>query len=401
MPDDELLRWRNEFPILDHTTYLISNSLGAMPRRAVDRMQEYADTWNRKGVRAWEEDWWELPQQVGDELAPLIGAGRGEVVMHPNITLMEAVVLSAFDREVMRRGRTRIVCEELNFPSVLYLYEEWARTRGLELVRVPSDDGVTMDSERLLQAIDDRTLLVPISHVLFKSAFVQDARAIAARAQQVGAFVVLDAYQSVGVLPVEVKDLGVDFLVGGVLKWLCGGPGGGFLYVRPDLLPRLRPWLTGWLAHREPFAFAPGPIDYADGMTRFLNGTPSIPALYAAREGPAIVRAVGIEKIRRKSLHQTDLIIGEADRLGFSVRTPREHVVRGGTVTLDVPHGYEVSRELAHENIMVDFRRGAGVRIAPHFYNSDEEVVSAVRVIRRILDEGLFRRHGGERGKVT
>ena len=372
-----------------------------MPRRVVDRMQEYADTWSRKGVLAWEEDWWGLPQQVGDEIAPLIGAGRGEVVMHPNITLMEAVVLSAFDRKEMRRGRMRIVCEELNFPSVLYLYGEWSRTRGLEMVRVPSDDGVTMDTDRLLQAIDDRTLLVPISHVLFKSAFVQDVKAIAARAHQVGAFVVLDAYQSVGVMPADVKDLGVDFLVGGVLKWLCGGPGGGFLYVRPGLQPRLRPWLTGWLAHREPFAFDPGPIDYADGMTRFLNGTPSIPALYAAREGPAIVRAAGIDNIRRKSLHQTDLIMEEADRLGFPVRTPRDHGLRGGTVTLDVPHGYEVSRELLERNILVDFRRGAGIRIAPHFYNSDEEVVSAVRVIGKILDEGLFRRHEGKKGTVT
>lgn len=400
MPDP-LLRWRSEFPILERTTYLISNSLGAMPRSAATRLQEYAQTWASKGVRAWKDEWWDMPLRAGDVIAPLIGADSGQVTMHPNITLMEAIVLSCFEAPGARTGRTRVVCEELNFPSVLYLLRKWTATHGKQLHLVPSDDGMTVDTGRMVDAIDERTLLVPLSHVLFKSAYIQDVRAIIEKAHSVGAIVVLDAYQSVGIMPLDVKALNVDVLLGGVLKWLCGGPGGAFLYVRPELAATLEPRLTGWLAHRHPFDFDPGEIEYAESAFRFLNGTPAIPALYAATEGPRIIGQIGTQEIRRKSIRQTSMIVAEADRRGWTVRSPRDAGRRAGTVTIEVPHAFEVAQELIERSILVDYRKGAGIRVAPHFYTSDEELSGALEEIGVILDDGSYRRHLGKQSVVT
>ncbi len=399
--DDALLRWRGEFPILERSTYLISNSLGAMPRSVAHRMQEYTDTWATKGVTAWKEQWWEMPRRVGDVIAPLIGARPGEVSMHPNITLMMATLLSCFEGKLQGPVRDAVVCEELNFPSVLYLLRKWTTTHGRRLILVPSPDGITVDTSRMLDAIDERTLLVPISHVLFKSAYIQDVRAIIEKTHAVGALVLLDAYQSVGTVPVDVRSLDVDILLGGVLKWLCGGPGGGFLYVRPELARTLEPRLTGWVAHRRPFDFETGEIEYHDGAFRFMNGTPSIPALYAATEGPKIIAQVGVDAIRQKSIRQTSAIIAEADRHGWAVHSPRPAEQRGGTVTLDVPHGFEVAQELIGRSILVDYRKGAGIRLAPHFYTSDLELSHALNQIRVILDDGSYRRHIGRDAHVT
>lgn len=398
---DPLLRWRPEFPILERSTYLISNSLGAMPRSVAGRLQAYAEVWATKGVKAWKDEWWEMPVRAGDVIAPLFGARAGEVSMHPNITLMEAIVLSCFEGAGRSNMRDTVVCEELNFPSVLYLLRKWTATHGKRLRLVPSDDGMTVDTQRMVDAIDDRTLLVPISHVLFKSAYVQDVRAIIEKAHAVGALVVLDGYQSVGTVPVDVKALNVDVLVGGVLKWLCGGPGGAFLYVRPDVAKRLEPRLTGWVAHRRPFDFDPGEIDYHESAFRFLNGTPAIPALYAATEGPRIIAEIGVEAIRAKSIRQTSTIIEEATKQGWRVRSPKEPERRGGTVTLDVPDAFAVAQELIHRSILVDYRKGAGIRLAPHFYTSDEELRFALKQIAVILEDGSFRRHIDTRSVVT
>ncbi|MEX1277022.1 MAG: aminotransferase class V-fold PLP-dependent enzyme [Bacteroidota bacterium] len=398
---DPLLHWREEFPILAEKTYLVSNSLGAMPRSVSRRLQEYADTWSTKGVRAWSDEWWEMPVRTGDTIAPLIGAGGGEVSMHPNITLMEAVILSCFEEEATRQGRRKIVCEEMNFPSVLYLYRNWAETHGCELALVPSEDGITIDTQRLLDAIDEQTFLVPISHVLFKSAYLQDAKAVIEKAHSVGAVVVLDAYQSVGIVPVDVRALQVDFLVGGVLKWLCGGPGAAFLYVRPDLRTRFTPRLTGWFAHPRPFDFSVKAMEYREDSFRFLNGTPAIPALYAAGEGPKIIQRVGVGTIREKSLRQTGLLMDLADKHGFSVHSPRTPERRGGTVTVNVPHAYAVAQELIARGIIVDFRKGAGIRISPHFYNSDEEVSFAMSQVQEILSSKAYERHSGGQALVT
>ena len=397
MTADPLLQFRSEFPILERTTYLVSNSLGAMPRTVPDRLAEYVDAWAELGVRAWGNGWWEMPVTVGDTIAPLIGASAGEVVMAPNVSLAQASVVASLDYP---RERDTIVMTALDFPSVRYTIEALARRFGARVVVVPSDDGATIDEARLLAAIDERTRLVAVSHVLFRSAFVMDADAICARAHAVGALVSLDAFHSVGVLPVDVKRSGVDFLTGGVLKWLCGGPGGCFLYVAPAIRDTLSPSITGWQAHARPFAFE-DEMDYAIGAFRWLGGTPAIPALYAASEGPRIVARAGVGRIREKSVRQTSKLIELAEARGFTVRAPREPHRRGGTVAFDVPHAEPVSRDLLSQGILVDYRPNAGIRIAPHFYTTDDELDVAVGAIERSLVTGRWREFEARVSAVT
>ena len=394
---DPLLRFRDRFPILESTTYLVSNSLGAMPRSVADRLAEYAREWATRGVRAWAERWWEMPVAVGDEIAPLIGAGTGETAMVPNVSMAQAQVLSALDYSP---PRDTIVMTALDFPSVRYVYDALAARLGARIVVVPSDDGIGVSEERLIAAIDERTRLVAISHVLFRSAYVMDVARVAAHAHAMGSLVSLDAYHSVGVLPVDVQALGADFLTGGVLKWLCGGPGGCFLWVRPDVSSTLAPALTGWQAHRHPFAFEPE-MEYADAAWRWLGGTPVIPALFAATEGPRIVREAGIERVRAKSLRQTERLIALADSRGYAVAAPRDADRRGGTVAFDVPHAREVSRALLARDVIVDYRPGAGIRVAPHFYTSDAELDAVVELIDDILARDMWTRYTDDRSVVT
>ena len=395
--NDPLLTFRDEFPILGHTNYLVSNSLGAMPRGVPDRLAEYTGEWAQHGVRAWAKRWWSMPGAVGDAIAPLIGAGPGEVVMVPNVTLAQATVLSAVS---YRPGRNRIVMTALDFPSVRYVYDALATGLGAEVVVVPSEDGVGIDEERLMAAIDERTALVAISHVLFKSAYIVDVTRIARRAHDAGALLSLDAFHSVGVMPVDVKAIGADFFTGGVLKWLCGGPGGCFIYANPDATAQLEPSLTGWMAHARPFGFEPE-MEYTSSAYRWLGGTPAIPSIYAAIEGPGIVQKAGIEAIRAKSIRQTSRLIELADARGFRVHAPRDASRRGGTVAFDVPHAYEVAQTLLERNILVDFRPGAGIRIAPHFYTRDDEVEAAVSAIDEILATGAWSKHEGRSSVVT
>jgi kynureninase len=387
--EPDLLAWRREFPILEHTTYLVSHSLGAMPRAAEQRLKEYTDTWASRGVRAWAEGWWRMPITVGDRVGRIIGAPPGSVVMHQNVSLCQALVLSCFD---FSSRRNKIVYEDLNFPSVMYVYEAH-RALGAEVVTVPSDDGICVPLERFLAAIDERTLLVPLSHVIFKSAFIQDVPTIVRRAHEVGALVVADLYQSAGTVPVDVAAWDVDFATGGSVKWLCGGPGAGYLYVAPRLRNSLAPRLTGWMAHRDPFAFEPGAIEYAADATRFLHGTPAVPALYAAQAGYEIVSAAGVEAIRAKSVRQVQLLIDLARERGFRPHAPERPEERGGMVILDVPHGQAVTRELLRREVIVDFRPGAGIRFSPHFYSTDEEISRALDETRQILDSRTYRAH--------
>jgi len=374
---DPLLHWREEFPILANTTYMISHSLGAMPRGTRDRLNEFADTWATRGIRAWEEGWWDLPVTVGNLIASLIGANPGEVVMHQNVSVCQSVILSCFD---WRERRNKIVTESLNFPSNLYLFQGVER-QGARVVTVPSHDGMTVLLEQMLSAIDEETRLVSVSHVIFKSSYVQNLAEIVKRAHSVGALVVADLYQSTGTVPVDVQALDLDFATGGSVKWLCGGPGAAYLYVRPSLWPALTPAVTGWQAHREPFAFDAGEMDYAPNAYRFLSGTPNVPALYSARTGYEIVNRVGVGAIREKSLRQTEQLIALADEAALPVACPRKAAERGGTVTLAVPDGKAIVNQLAERNILVDYRPGAGIRIAPHFYTADEELDVTIRAI--------------------
>ena len=388
---DDLLVYRKEFPILERTVYMISHSLGAMPRRVYDRLHEYAETWATRGIRAWSEGWWEMPVTTGDKIARIIGADSGSVVMHQNVSVCQSLILSCFD---LRQKRNKIVYEAMNFPSVMYVYAAHAKAAGARLVEIPSTDGMTIDTEKMLAAIDEETLLVPISHVLFKSAYIQDAKAIIDKAHAVGAYVVLDVYQSAGTVPFNVKALDVDFVTGGSVKWLCGGPGAGYLYVHPKLRSKLEPQVTGWMAHRTPFAFEPD-MTYADDIHRFLHGSPAIPALYAAESGYDIINEIGVERIRAKSLRQTARLIELANGQGWRVNSPRDPVKRGGTVVVDVPHAAAVVQELARRDILVDFRPGAGIRIAPHFYTKNEELEITVNEIGKILDTRAYEKHVG------
>jgi kynureninase len=395
-----LLRFRSEFPILERSTYLISNSLGAMPQSAARALADYAETWATRGVRAWADSWWDMSAAVGDAIAPLFGAPPGTVSMLPNVTAASAAVLSSFSYEP---PRNRVVMIDGEFPSVRYVYDALATRLGAEVVVVPSPggDGLSADEGRIVDAIDDRTALVAISHVLFKSAFVLDVRPIAEKCRKAGALLVLDAYQSVGTLPVSVDALGVDALVGGVLKWLCGGPGGAFLYVRPEWRRKLKPALTGWMAHPNPFDFEPPPIRQRDDAFRFLLGTPAIPALYAAREGPRIVREAGPEEIREKSLRQTSRLIALAAERGLFSATPRDPARRGGTAAVDFDNAREVARELNARDIVVDYRPGVGIRLSPHFYTDDEELDLAFLAIDEIRSTGAWRRWTDRPSLVT
>ena len=379
--DDELLRYRSEFPILERTTYLISNSLGAMPRGVYESLKGYADTWATRGVRAWEERWWMLAAEVGEEIGVLMNAPKGSVSTHQNVTTCQAVVASCLD---FSGARNKVVYSDMNFPSVMYFWEA-QRAYGARVQMVKTDDGITVPIERLLEAIDEQTLVVPISHVIFRSSYINNVKAIIEKAHKVGAMVVLDTFQSLGSVQVDVTALNVDFACGGVLKWLCGGPGVGYLYVRPDLGRKLEPKFTGWFAHENSMGFETGPIKYSEPPFRFMNGTTHIPALEAARPGLKIIREVSVEKIREKSKRQTAQLIELADRRGWHVNTPRDPEQRGGTVSIAMPDAAEVCRELLRREILVDYRPKAGVRMSPHFYTTYEELGVAMSAVDEIL----------------
>lgn len=380
-PHEDLLALRCEFPILERTTYLINNSLGAMPRGVTEELATFAREWGERGVQAWHEGWWEMSAETGDLLAPLLGVRPGAVSMHQNVAVAAALFISSLDYTAQRN---RIVYTELNFPSVMYLMEG-ERRKGAEIVVVPSDDGIGVPTERLLAAIDERTRLVPISHTLFRSAFVQDAQAIARRCREVGAILLLDVYQSAGVVPLELAAWGVHAAVGGSVKWLCGGPGAGYLWVNPEIAQTLRPTFTGWQADEDPFAFRPGPIQYRkEPSWRFLTGTPNIPALYSCRTGYRIVAGVGAQRIRERSLALTQHLMDAAEAAGFEVRTPRDPRQRGGTVSVWHEDAERLSRELIAREIICDYRPRAGIRLSPHFYNTAAELDHAIATLKRL-----------------
>jgi kynureninase len=373
--------YRDRFPILSTCTYLINHSLAAMPAAAEDNLREYARMWRERGIRSWGEGWWEMSWTVGDQLGRILGAPPGSIVMHQNVTVAEAIVLSCFPSPGQRN---RIVYEEANFPSVRYLYQAQP-----QLEVVAAEDGAA-----IVGAIDERTLLVPISHVLFKNGEIQDVEPIVRRAHEMGAHVVLDCYQSAGVVPFDLTGLGVDFAVGGSVKWLCGGPGAGWLYVRPDLAERLEPAFVGWQGHARPFAFEPE-LEYAAGARRFLTGTPNVPALYAATAGYDVIEEVGVPRIRERSLALTQLLMDCADGAGLEVASPREPERRGGTVTVSTPDHAAVHGELMERGVICDFRPdpSGGIRLGPHFYNTEHEVRNAVAELAQIVASGAYQKH--------
>jgi kynureninase len=377
----DVAAYRDRFPILADTTYLINHSLAAMPAAAEENLAEYARMWKERGIRSWGEGWWDMPLTVGDQVGRIVGARPGTTCMHQNVTVAVMVVLSCFRLEP---PRNRIVYVEGEFPSVRYLLQAQP---GAEIEVVP-------DIDALLEAIDERTLLVPVSHVLYKVAELQDVTAIQRRCEEVGAHLLLDAYQSAGAVPLDLTRLGVSFATGGSVKWLCGGPGAGWLYVRPDLIGQLEPAFVGWQGHARPFAFETE-LEYADGIARFLTGTPNVPALYAAKAGYDVIEEVGVQAIRSRSLDLTDHLIHLADRAGFEVTSQRDPVRRGASVTMRMSGFEGVHKELSERQILCDFRPEVGLRLGPHFFNTAEELDYTVGQIEDILASGVHERHLG------
>jgi kynureninase len=379
----ELTGYRERFPILASTTYLINHSLGAMPAEAARRLELFAHEWATRGARAWGEGWWDSPVRVGDLVGSIVGAPPGSTVMHQNVTVAEAIVLSCFD---LRPPRNRIVFEAGLFPSVRYVQQAWSRF-GAEVV-------VCDDAEAVIDAIDERTVLVPVSHVLYKTAEIQPIERIVARAHEFGAHVCLDAYQSAGAVPLDVAELGIAFCVGGSVKWLCGGPGAGWLYVRPDLAEELEPAFAGWQGHVRPFAFE-DEMEPASGAARFLTGTPVVAANYAASAGYEIVKEIGVDRIRTNSMRQTALLVALVDDAGFELTSPREPAIRGGSVVFRVPDFQAVHAELAAREIICDYRPDAGLRFGPHFFTTDDEIRFAVEQVGEILATGAHKARAG------
>jgi len=378
---NDLTKWRDEFPILARTVYMISNSLGAMPRQTARNLAEYAEVWATRGVRGWEERWWEMPLEVGNKIARVIGAPAGSVSMHENVTTAHLVALST------RRptsARHKIVCSAMDFPSMMYLFDA-QRAAGFTVEIVPSEPDLTVATERFIDAIDASTAIVAFSHVLFRTSYIMDAGAIARKARAVGAAIILDTYQSAGIIPFDVSALEIDFAVGGCLKWLCGGPGNAFLYTRPDVMSTARPSFTGWLSRANPFAFEPADHATRDDAMHMMNGTPSIPAYYAAIAGLDIINEVGVDRIRARSKQLTERLLHHVDQAGFTSAASRDPQRLAGTVAVNVPDAALVARTLKARDFVVDYRPPVGIRISPHFYNTVDEVDAIMAEVRSIV----------------
>lgn len=389
---------RKEFPILEQCVYLISNSLGAVPKRAAEHLRRFYSLWAEEGVSAWEKEWWGLSRKVGNQVASLLGARDDEVTMQVNATLCHWVVLSTQFHSSSKKNekRNKIILTDHDFPSIIYAVSRISEVMGwtVKLVESCGDPGI--NAETIGKAIDDKTLFVATSHVYFKSAYVQDIQQIAERAREAGALTLIDGYHASGTIPVDVKKLNVDFYIGGCLKWLCGGPGNAFLYVRPELVEKLQPYLTGWFAHKNPFLFAQE-MEFTQGSYRFMSGTPPVPSLYTAQAGLEIIEDIGVPGIRKKSLALTDLILENAKERGFQLFTPEEEHLRGGAVSFALPHAFPVKLALEHRGIKVDFRKGAGkepdiIRVGPHFYSTMEEIEILFQEIEAIYSSGEYKK---------
>jgi kynureninase len=383
MATKSINRRRDEFPTLDSGIHLLSHSLGPVPRAVRESMLAYCDAWeNHTSEDAWATSWWELSQRVGDRIARILGGAAGSVQIQPNASIALATVASCFDFNAS--SRNKVVTTDQDFPSMEYIWEA-KKQLGARVEVVTSGAGVSIPLERILEAIDDQTCLVALSHTSYRSSSRVNAQAIVERAHAKGALVLLDVYQSAGVVELQAADWKVDFLIGGTIKWLCGGPACGYLYVRPDLQRDLHPRLTGWVAHNAPFDFAHPPMRYARSVRRFAQGTPSIPALYSALPGLEIIETVGIAEIARESQRRTERMIEFALEHGWQLNTPRPVSERGGSVMIGVKDGPAIVEQLAEKRVFVDCRPGAGLRLSPHFFNTDEEVEEAMAVLADLI----------------
>jgi kynureninase len=355
---DELLAYRRRFPTLERGPYFAAHTLGPMPDTAPAALARFTAEWADQGVVAW-YGWLEQLKAVAGLLEGLFGAPAGSVALGPNVSVLAGQVLSCFD---WTGERDRLVTTDLEFPTCDYLYRA-TETLGAKVEVVPSRD-FAVDLDRLLEAIDERTALVAVTHVAFRSSALLDAAAVAARAHEVGALVLLD----------------------GSVKWLLGGPGTGYLYARPEVAAALAPRLVGWFGHEAPFAFRPSPIAFAAGAARFVTGTPNVPAHVMAAEGYRIVAEAGVEAIRAKSQRQVARLIDGFAAQGAVVRGPADPRRRGGSVVVDFDGAEQATGALIARGYTCDYRPGAGLRLGPHLYTGDDEcdaVVAEVASIRK------------------
>ncbi len=375
---DDLLARRADYPVLAHKTYLASHTLGAMHRRTPERLAEFSRLWGELGVVAW-EDWASEVWRVADLVGGLIGAPPGTTVMRQSVADLLGDVLSSFD---WAGPRNRVVTSSLEWPGSLNTWSQIGRLGG-EAVVVPGEpDGVHLDVQRMVDAIDERTALVECSHVLFRTSTVVDVRPLVERAHQVGAVVMIDGYQAAGTLPVDVVDLGVDVYVGGSVKYLSGGPGNGWMYVAPGV--ELEPVTSGWFGTARPFDFDPD-LHYAPGVARFRGGTPGVPAAYAAAPAYEALLDIGMTTIRERSQSITQPLLESALERGFTVHSPREAAQRGGHVTIDVPDAAQVTDQLIARGFVVDHRPGVGIRLSPHFYNAADEAMGCLDAMSELV----------------
>jgi kynureninase len=376
-------RHREEFPTLASGIHLLSHSLGPVPRAVRNSMVAYYDAWEQHTSEdAWATNWWELSRRVGDQISRVLGAGPGAVQIQPNASIALSTVASCFDFRSSKRNK--VVTTALDFPSMEYIWDA-RKNLGARIEIIPSEDGIVVPLEHVLKAIDDTTCLVALSHTSFLSSYRIDARPLVEHAHRMGALVLLDVYQSAGTVELDASGWGVDFLIGGTIKWLCGGPACGYLYVRPDLQRDLKPRLTGWVAHDAPFEFAHSPMRYARSVRRFAQGTPSIPALYSALPGLKIIEAVGVAQIVRESRRRTEWMVEFALERGWQLNSPRNADERGGSVMIGVEDGPLMVTQLAERRVFVDARPRTGLRISPHFFNTDEEVREAMATLATLI----------------
>jgi kynureninase len=382
-PETQINRRREEFPTLASGIHLLSHSLGPVPRAARASMLAYYEAWeHHTSEDAWATSWWEMSAQVGDRLAGILGGEFGSVQIQPNASIALSSVASCFD--FTSGSRNKIVTSALDFPSMQYVCEAQRRA-GARIEVVPSDDGIVIPIEKILDAIDYQTALVALSHVSFRSSYAMNVEAIVERAHKHGAMVLFDVYQSAGAVELKAADWQVDFLIGGTIKWLCGGPACGYLYVRRDLQKKLQPRLTGWVAHAAPFDFAAPPMRYDSSVRRFAQGTPSIPSLYSVLPGLQIIEEVGVRTIRAESERRTQWTIDFALERGWRINSPRDVNQRGGSVMIYVDDGPAMVKRLAERKVFVDCRPGVGLRLSPHFFNTDEEVLEAMEILAELI----------------
>jgi kynureninase len=377
MPDWEALR--AEFPLLDRYIYFNACSLGPLPRRGRAALEKYAQDWDTQGTPVWFADWLPILERLRGRVADLLKAPPGSTAIAPSVSVALSTLASGLP---LTAGRNKVLIGELDFPTIGH---QWLSRPEYEVEFVPSRDGMTIRPAEFAARIDDRTALVATTHLFYTTGYLQDVRAIADAAHAKGALCLIDGYQTCGCVPLDVEAMGCDAFVGGCLKWVSGGPGTAFLYVRPELIPHTRPQGTGWFATHHPFSFTLQELDFADDARRLETGTWAIACHYAGLAGLELVLEVGVESIQERLRDLTDRILARCDEAGVKTFTPRERSQRCGIVTLECDRPEEVEAALHRDGVIVDSRPGR-VRLSPHWCVTEEELERGMDLVLKHLN---------------